>query len=332
MEQERLCSALESMLFAAEHPVSLERFKAVFGENPPADEELTEALAVIIARYQTPQYGFELRQAQSGYHFVTKAANAEYIRTFLSQKPFRISRSALEVLAIIAYRQPVTRAEIDQVRGIDSSHLLRVLIERDIVRMAGKAEVPGRPVQYATTPRFLEIVGLNTLNDLPPLSELEQLSGSVPIKEEDRMETGLNKFMEGTMELEKVDEENQAEYREIHSLLETVQNADKEVFESQLHAEVAQENQAALEAFQASAPKKSRKKAVQEIRYEDLVVTDTVIAAGDVQLELPTEEPVEVEVGVEVEVNEAEIVESPEESEEELMLIADEEAPPEANA
>ena len=179
MELERLCSALESMLFAAEHPVGIERFKAAFGETPPTDESISEALAAIQARYLSPQFGFELRQAQSGYHFVTKAENAEFLRTFLSQKPFRLSRSALEVLAIIAYRQPITRAEIDSVRGIDSSHLLRVLIERDIVRMGGKAEVPGRPVQYGTTPRFLEIVGLSTLNDLPPLSELEQLRSAV---------------------------------------------------------------------------------------------------------------------------------------------------------
>ncbi len=321
MNQERLSSALESMLFAAEHPVGIERFKAVFGETPPADDDIKSALASLKERYAAPHFGIELREAQNGYHFVTKVENAEYLRTFLQQKPFRLSRSALEVLAIIAYRQPITRAEVDAVRGIDSSHLMRVLIERDIVRMAGKAEVPGRPVQYATTPRFLEIVGLNSLNDLPPLSELEQLSGSVPEKE-DPLETGLDAFMQGSEAAERIDEENQAEYREIHAMLEQVgSTADKEVYESQLHADVAAENMAALEAFQASAPKKSRKKAaaaVTELRYEDLVVTDTKIEAAGVAVELPTEEPAE-------EVTAA--------AEEEVGVVDDETpAPPESNA
>lgn len=287
MEQERLCSALESMLFAAEHPVGVERFKAVFGEDGPNDEAILSALGAIQSRYQSDLYGFELRRSQSGYHFVTKGANAEYVRSFLAMKPFRLSRSALEVLSIIAYRQPITRSEIDHVRGIDSSHLLRVLIERDLVRMAGKAEVPGRPVQYATTPRFLEIVGLNTLGDLPPLSELEQLQGSAP-EHEDPLETGLDDFMKTAEEGERIDEENQAEYREIHDMLETVQAADREIYESPLHAEIAKENLAALEAFQAATPKRARKKPV-EVRYEDLVVTDTTIQGAGVQMELPPE-------------------------------------------
>lgn len=261
---ENLQSILESILFAAERPVSLARFQEVFGENPPEEDSLKESLAAIRDRFQDGSFGFELREAQGGYQFITKPGNAEYVRRFLETKPFRLGRSALEVLAIIAYRQPITRAEIDSVRGIDSSHLLRTLIERGIVQMDGKAEVPGRPVQYGTTKKFLEVVGLNNVSELPPLSEFEQLQGDTedPIK---ALETGLDRWItDGNSIQEKFDE--QAGLVEINSMIDSAHQGTKEVYESKEQALVAEENERAVEALN-SHPRPRRKKS---IKFEEL--------------------------------------------------------------
>lgn len=273
MEINGITTAIESILFAADKPVSVARFLEVFSDLNPKKEDIEEALNFIQQRYESSDYGFELRQAQGGYQFITKAQNADWVRKFLETKPFRLGRSSLEVLAIIAYRQPLTRSEIDAVRGIDSSHLLRTLMERGLVKMAGKAEVPGRPVQYATTPKFLEMLGLDDLAHLPPLSELQQLQGDTedPMK---TLEKGLDKFI--TEELS--DQENVGNLELQHGLDEfsaLIQNADRsqdEVYESKEHAEVAHANQEALRAFQETTPYRRRKRTMT---YNDLHLGET---------------------------------------------------------
>ncbi|NBX93660.1 MAG: SMC-Scp complex subunit ScpB [Proteobacteria bacterium] len=273
METNSITSAIESILFAADRPVSIARLLEVFGELNPRKEDIEEALSCIQKRYESVDYGFELRAAQGGFQFTTKANNAEWVRKFLETKPFRLGRSSLEVLAIIAYRQPMTRAEIDAVRGIDSSHLLRTLMERGLVKMAGKAEVPGRPVQYATTPKFLEVLGLEDLAHLPPLSELQQLQGDTedPIK---TLEKGLDRFIAE----EPTDQESvgnldlQKGLDEIGSLIETADRSQDEVYESKEHAEVARANQEALKAYQETTPYRRRKRTMT---YNDLHLGET---------------------------------------------------------
>jgi len=268
MEINGITTAIESILFAADKPVSIARFLEVFSDLNPKQEDIEESISFIQKRYEGTDYGFELRQAQGGYQFITKAQNADWVRKFLETKPFRLGRSSLEVLAIIAYRQPLTRAEIDAVRGIDSSHLLRTLMERGLVKMAGKAEVPGRPVQYATTPKFLEVLGLEDLAHLPPLSELQQLQGDTedPIKS---LEKGLDRFI--TEEL--VDQENvgnlelQQGLEEFSTLIQSADRSQDEVYESKEHAEVAHANQEALRAFQETTPYRKRKRSIS---YDDL--------------------------------------------------------------
>lgn len=283
MEKEMLSSVLESILFAADRPVSLDRFKEVLGEEGPSLKEIQEQVELLKTRYLEPTFGFELREAQGGFQFVTKAQNAEYVRRFLETKPFRLGRSSLEVLAIIAYRQPITRAEIDAVRGIDSSHLLRTLIERGLVKMAGKAEVPGRPVQYGTTPKFLEVVGLNTISELPPLTELEQLQGNTedPLK---ALEAGLDKLIAEPPELlEKM--EDQGGLEEIDTMIASAHRGSKEVYESKVHSEVAEENENAVAALQ-SQPRPRRKRTV---RFEELTVETVEIEIQ--QQAIPVEPP-----------------------------------------
>lgn len=254
-----LQSSIEAILFSSERSVSVARLKEVFGEEGPSQDAIQLALEALIERYRAPEFGIELRGSQGGFHFVTKVANAELIRKYHASKPFRLGRSALETLAIIAYRQPITRAEIDQVRGIDSSHLMRTLIERGLVKMAGKADIPGRPVQYGTTEKFLEIVGLKDLSELPPLSELEQLQGSVddPAK---RVEEGLERFIANDIRPATALEQTDEQLDEIGSLINSAGDGARELFASPVHAEVAAENKAALEGFLATFKQRRKTK------------------------------------------------------------------------
>lgn len=264
MEMDRTVSIIESILFTADHPVPVMRINETLSEACN-ETEISDALNHLKAKYAQSTFGFELREAQGGLHFCTKVENADWVRKFLQSKPFRLGKSTLETLSIIAYRQPITRAEIDKVRGIDSSHLMRTLAERGLIKMAGKAEVPGRPVQYATTEKFLEVVGLKSLADLPPLSELEQLKGTLD-ETADQLENNLEKFVEERLT---TSEEPAGEYREgldkIDEMLSSVLAADREVFESESHAELARENIASVEGFQASTRPKRR-----TIQFEDL--------------------------------------------------------------
>ncbi len=297
MELEKVTSAIESILFAADRPVSVDRLKEVFGEEGPEEETLSEALSAIKERYLNSSFGFELREAQGGFHFVTKPENAEIIRKFLETKPFRLGRSALEVLAIIAYRQPITRAEVDQVRGIDSSHLMRTLIERGLVKMAGKAEVPGRPVQYATTPRFLEVLGLGSLSELPPLTELDQLQGDTvdPIK---TLEEGLDKFLVAQGEVaEDLSEQDKEGLAQIETMLDSAKKGTREIHESPLHAEIAEENENAVAALQSHPRPRKKKTTVtyEEITHSEIAIhseeTGIAVASEEVLMEMPLIDP-----------------------------------------
>lgn len=297
MELEKVTSAIESILFASDRPVSVGRLKEVFGEEGPKEETLSEALSAIRERYLSSGFGFELREAQGGFHFVTKPENAEIIRKFLETKPFRLGRSALEVLAILAYRQPITRAEVDQIRGIDSSHLMRTLIERGLVKMAGKAEVPGRPVQYATTPRFLEVLGLSSLTELPPLTELEQLQGDTvdPIK---TLEEGLDKFLVAQGEAaEDLTEQDKVELAQLETMLDSAKKGTGEIHESPVHAEIAEENQNAVAALQSHPRPRKKKNTVtyEEITHSEISVpsqeTGIALVGEEVLMEMPLIDP-----------------------------------------
>ncbi len=269
MEEQVLSSAIEAMLFASDRPITLSRIREVLlhDEEGPSEEEIAQRIEVLKLKFMDASCGFELREAQGGYQFTTKRENAAVIQKFLATKPFRLGRSALEVLAIIAYRQPLTRAEIDVVRGIDSSHLLRVLMERGLVRMGGKAEIPGRPVQYGTTPKFLETIGMKALGELPPLSELDQLQGDTddPVK---AMEAGLERFISDTKPAEEMQAQITDGIAEIDTMLASVVKGDGEVYASKAHAETALANKEALEAFQDTTPRRRKQQAV--VKFDDL--------------------------------------------------------------
>jgi segregation and condensation protein B len=166
-----LKAILEAALFAAQRPLSLAELEALFGEDErPATEEIRLALATLADEYAARP--LELRKVASGYRFQVRAAYAPWISRLFEERPGRYSRALLETLAIIAYRQPVTRGQIEEIRGVAvSSGIIRTLTEREWVTVVGHRDVPGRPALFATTPQFLDHFNLESLADLPALPE-----------------------------------------------------------------------------------------------------------------------------------------------------------------
>jgi segregation and condensation protein B len=173
MDEERLKAILESLLFAAGEPVPLARLATVL--DNVAREAIKKALGEMILGYGAGARGVVLEEVAGGYQLRTPKEHALYVRKLLAAKPPRLSRPLLETLAIIAYRQPITRPEIEQLRGVDSGGVLETLLERRLVRIAGRKEAPGRPIMYATSAEFLEVFGLRDLEGLPDLEEFKEL-------------------------------------------------------------------------------------------------------------------------------------------------------------
>lgn len=167
--------AIESMIFVSDKPVSTGSILKVFPDMKKA--ELSEILSELRAEWEKLGRGFHLVEVAGGFQFRTIPDLSEVVLKFLSAKPYRLSRQALEVLAIIAYREPVTKVEIDRIRGVDSSGVIAALLEREIIEIRGREELPGRPFLYGTTDRFLEVFGLKSLSELPPIKELDELMG-----------------------------------------------------------------------------------------------------------------------------------------------------------
>lgn len=166
----RLRSILESLLFASGDPVPLARLAQVLPGYEKRD--ITRTLNELGEEYARDERGFRLEQVAGGYQLRTSRANAEFVKTLLAARPVRLTRAALETLAVVAYRQPVTRPEIEAIRGVDADAVLTTLLERRLVRVLGRKDVVGRPLLYGTTPQFLETFGLKDLSSLPTLEEL----------------------------------------------------------------------------------------------------------------------------------------------------------------
>src|SRR6266566_6701419 len=170
-----LKNIVEAALLVAGQPLTLERLAALFPvDSQPSREELHAVLARI--EDDCAERGVELKQIGKGWRLQTKGKYAEYVAKLLEERPLRYSRALLETLAIIAYRQPVTRGEIEDIRGVAvSTDIIRTLVERGWIKQVGVREVPGRPALYGTTPVFLEHFNLKNLQDMPPLAELRSI-------------------------------------------------------------------------------------------------------------------------------------------------------------
>lgn len=172
-----LKNIIESLLFVADEPLTIERLKQII--SGAETKALRAALEELTVDYETRLGGFYLNQVAGGYQIRTRPEYMEWIKRLLQPKPQRLSKAALETLAIIAYKQPVIRSDIEQLRGVDCGGVLRVLLERKFIRVLGRKEIPGRPLIYATTKRFLEVFGLKNLKDLPTPKEIEEFGSTL---------------------------------------------------------------------------------------------------------------------------------------------------------
>ena len=169
-EVDHLAAVVESMLFATGAPVPVARL--VDALDGPGRAEVVRALDALAASYEREGRGLRLVQVAGGYQLRTPAEHGPWVRRLLRERPPRLSRPMLETLAVIAYRQPCTRIEIEAVRGVDADAVLATLTDRKLVRILGRKDAPGRPLLYGTTRDFLEVFGLPDLTALPPLRDL----------------------------------------------------------------------------------------------------------------------------------------------------------------
>ena len=168
---------IESLLFVAEEPLSVQQLKAIL-ETDDADA-IRSALQELADEYDRRGGGFEIKQVAGGFQFRTRSEYSEWVKKFLKPSPAKLSRAALETLAIIAYKQPIIRADVEHIRGVDCGGVLRMLLEKKLVRVLGRKDIPGRPMIYGTTRQFLEVFNLKDLRDLPSPKEIESLGTEV---------------------------------------------------------------------------------------------------------------------------------------------------------
>ena len=168
-----LLSIIESLIFTAESPLSTDRICELLDEFER--DQIKSALVETVAHYQGRGGGFELVEVAGGWQFRTRPALHSYVTRHIKARTSKFSQSALETLAIVAYRQPITRAEVEHLRGVDCGGVLKSLLEKRLVRILGKKDIPGRPLIYGTSKEFLEIFGLKDLKSLPTLREIQAL-------------------------------------------------------------------------------------------------------------------------------------------------------------
>jgi len=169
--EDSLKNVVESLIFVSDSPVSAKKLaraaRATIAEVQPLLDEL-------VADYQ--HRGVHLYFVAGGYQFRSARESADFVKTLVAPRPIRLTRAQLETLAIVAYRQPLTRPEVDDIRGVDSGSSLKMLADRGLVKILGRKDEPGRPLVYGTTPQFLEFFGLSALKDLPTLQEFSDLT------------------------------------------------------------------------------------------------------------------------------------------------------------
>lgn len=173
MDSKQLKYVIEAALLAAGRPLSLDKLQSLFGDDePPARQDLRAAMMDLQADYT--ERGMEVIEVGSGFRIQIKSSMTHQLEKLWEERPPRYSRALLETLAIIVYRQPVTRGEIEEIRGVVvSTNIVRTLLERNWIKVVGHRDVPGKPAMFGTTKEFLDYFGLKKLDDLPPLSELK---------------------------------------------------------------------------------------------------------------------------------------------------------------
>lgn len=175
LNSDTLCGAIETVIFMSDKPISIQKIKSLIDEEIPL-KILHEAILRLQDEYEQKHHGLRLLEVAEGYQYRTKATYSKYVQDIFKVNSLVLSPTALEVLAIIAYKQPVSKVEVDKIRGVDSGHIVRALMDKRLVKVNGRSEELGRPVLYGTTPEFLEVFNLPDLSAMPKEHELDEMS------------------------------------------------------------------------------------------------------------------------------------------------------------
>ena len=179
MEMNELVQIIESLLFVSPEPLSIDKIKEVTGGEK---KEICGAIENLMGHFMSEDHGIKVVEIAGGIQMVTRSENAPWVKKLLTIKTAgKMSKPGLETLAIIAYKQPIVRPEIESIRGVDSGGVIKTLLERRMIKIVGRKEMPGKPMLYGTTKEFLEYFGLNAISELPTLREFKD--DSLPLSE-----------------------------------------------------------------------------------------------------------------------------------------------------
>lgn len=180
--------SIEALIFSTEHPITPEEIHFCLREGVNADISLDDVYRIIEAikeKYQSEEYFFELAEIANGFQFLTKGRYHDIIAIHIKQKSKkRLSRAALETLSIIAYKQPVTKIDIEQIRGVNCDYAVQKLLEKELITITGRSATPGRPLLYGTSAKFMDYFGLQSLSDLPKIKEFKEEDNEIGEKVE----------------------------------------------------------------------------------------------------------------------------------------------------
>ena len=183
---ENVKAVIEALIFASDIPLALEKIRMILSDVEKT--EINEAFEKLVLEYNERQGGIYLQEVAGGFQFRTRPEHSLWVKKLKSAKPHSLSPQAMETLAIIAYKQPIVKSEIESIRGVDVGAPLKGLLDKKLIRIVGRKDVPGKPIIYGTTKKFLEVFNLKDLMDLPNLRELKELNQQQELVEQETIE------------------------------------------------------------------------------------------------------------------------------------------------
>ncbi len=216
----RLSSVIEALIFASEEPISGQKIKSIIVENEEqieiSEDTVSDFVGKLNTRYDENGLSFRIERIAKGYTFVTQKKFHYWLSIFQHENAYRkLSQSAIESLAIVAYKQPITKPEVDQIRGVDSGYILRQLMEKALIEVSGRSDSPGKPLLYTTTSHFLRHFGINSVDELPKPREIEEILKDDDMAEHRQLLLEQSMIMEeeedGSIEIKEDPEEGDVE-------------------------------------------------------------------------------------------------------------------------
>jgi len=318
-EQAVITSAIETIMFMSDKPVSLPKLRSVI--NPEVKLPVYRTLmARLREEFAREHRGVEIAEVSMGFQLRTKPHMSSILRKMVKTQPLKLTGATMEVLAIVAYKQPVTKDELDQIRGVDCGHVLRSLMEKRLVKIAGRSDLPGKPMIYGTTHEFLELFSLKDVKALPPLHEVEAMVAASEVGAEDKVSEAMDEF--GRMiasstkilfDDSQIDEELEALRSEIANIPTSTSFIDEQKARDKFKIRLnelssrgltldLEGNEVPLETVSADAAwdyfdsKHGLKQEapIQEAQVTEEIILATTTAAADAEVAIQLETPIEV--------------------------------------